>query len=78
MVEADKAKAAEAAKKDAELNAKYMDKAAASWAAKAKAEGKEFKPQLGEGVPPPPPAAAPAVAAASAPAPAAATAPVKK
>ena len=85
VVEAEKAKAAEAAKKDAELNAKYMDKAAASWAAKAKSDGKEFKPQLGEGVPPPPPPAvaavaspAPAPAVAAAASPAQAGAPVKK
>ena len=76
VVEAEKVKAAEAAKKDAELNARYMDKAAASWAAKAKAEGKEFKPQLGEGVPPAPAPVAPAVATAASPA--QAGAPVKK
>ena len=84
VLEAEKAKAADAAKKDAELNAKYMDKAVASWAAKARADGKEFKPQLGEGVPPPPAPAAPAMAAAqspsvaAAPSPAQAGAPVKK
>jgi hypothetical protein len=55
-----KQKAAEATKKDAELLAKYMDKAAMNYAAKAKSEGKEFKPQLGPGVPPAPaPVAAP-------------------
>jgi hypothetical protein len=65
-----KQKAAEAAKKDAELLVKYMDKAAMNYAAKAKSENKEFKPQLGPGIPPPPapaagaPAAAPAAAAA--------------
>ena len=66
-VEAEKVKATEAAKKEAELNAKYMDKAAANWSAKAKAEGKEFKPMIGPGVPSPPAAAAaPAVAVAPA------------
>jgi len=55
-----KQKAAEASKKDAELLAKYMDVAALNYAAKAKSEGKEFKPQLGPGVPPAPaPVAAP-------------------
>ena len=58
-----KQKAAEAAKKDAELLAKYTDLAVANYAAKAKSEGKEFKPLLGPGVPGAP-AAAPAVAAA--------------
>ena len=67
VIEADKVKAADAAKKEAELNAKYMDKAAASWSAKARADGKEFKPLIGPGVPPPAPtAAAPPVAAAPA------------
>ncbi len=56
-----KTKNAEAAKKGAELQAKYEDKAVASYATKAKAEGKTFKPQMAPGVPPPPPAAAPAV-----------------
>ena len=64
VIEADKVKAADAAKKEAELNAKYMDKAAASWSAKARADGKEFKPLIGPGVPPPASAAAPPVAAA--------------
>jgi len=67
-----KQKAADAAKKDAELMAKYTDLAVANYAAKAKAEGKEFKPQMGPGVP-----GAPAVAAAT-PAKAAAKAPAKK
>ena len=63
-----KTKAAEAAKKGAELQAKYEDKAVASYATKAKVEGKTFKPQMAPGVPPPPAAApaapAPVVAAA--------------
>ena len=59
-----KQKAADAAKAGALLQAKYEDKAAANFAAKAKADGKTFKPQMGPGVPPPPvPAAAPAPAA---------------
>ncbi|MBL8385516.1 MAG: hypothetical protein JNM90_20700 [Burkholderiales bacterium] len=80
VVEAEKAKEAEARKKGAELQAKYEDRAVASYAAKAKAEGKEFKPQLGAGVQPPPPPAAPVAAAApTAPAPAkAAGAPAAK
>ena len=41
-----KQKAAEAAKKGVELQAKYEDKAVANYAAKAKAEGKAFKPAL--------------------------------
>jgi hypothetical protein len=72
---ADPAKTEEARQKDteakqkaAELQAKYEDKAVAAFAAKAKAEGKEFKPQLGPGVPAP--AASPVAAA-----PVAATAP---
>lgn len=77
-VEADKVKAADAAKKEAELNAKYMDKAAASWSAKAKADGKEFKPLIGPGVPPPAPAAAPQVAAVPAAAAAPTATPAKK
>lgn len=77
VVEADKVKAADAAKKEAELNAKYMDKAAASWSSKAKADGKEFKPLIGPGVPPAAAAAAPAVAAAPA-APAPTATPAKK
>ena len=63
-----KQKAAEAAKKGAELQARYEDRAAAAFAAKAKAEGREFKPQLGAGIQPPP---APAAAAPTAAAPAA-------
>ena len=77
-IEADKLKAADAAKKEAELNAKYMDKAAASWTAKAKADGKEFKPLIGPGVPPPAPAAAPQVAAVPAAAAAPTATPAKK
>ena len=80
----DPAKAEEAKIKDAaaklkaaELQAKYEDKAAANYAAKAKAEGKEFKPVLGAGIQPPPPA--PVVAAApAAPAPVAAPVAAKK
>lgn len=69
-----KQKAAETAKKESELLVKYMDKAATNYAAKAKAENKEFKPQLGPGIPAPPaPAAAPPAAA-----PAAAAAPPAK
>lgn len=69
-----KVKDAEAKLKAAELQAKYEDKAVASYAAKAQAAGKEFKPQLGNGIQPPPPAAAaPPVAAV---APVAAAAPV--
>jgi len=55
-----KQKAADTAKKEAELLSKYMDLAAANYAAKAKSDGKEFKPQLGPGVPGAPVAAAPA------------------
>ena len=75
--EAVKQKAIEDGKAAALLQAKYEDKAVASYAAKAKAEGKTFKPMLGPGVPPPPaPAAAvaaakPATPAAPTPAPAA-------
>ena len=59
-----KQKAADAAKAGGLLQAKYEDKAAANYAARARAEGKAFNPQLGPGVPPPPaPAAAPAVGA---------------
>ena len=67
-----KQKAADAAKAGALLQAKYEDKAAANYAAKAKAEGKPFNPKLGPGVPPPPAAAvaptapAPATAAVAA------------
>ena len=71
-----KQKAADAAKAGALLQAKYEDKAAANYAAKAKAEGKPFNPKLGPGVPPPPAPAVPAgapVAAASSPAASAAT-----
>ena len=58
------------------LQAKYEDKAAAAFAAKAKADGKEFKPQMGPGVPGAAPAApAPVVVAAGKPAP---PAPAKK
>ena len=79
-----KQKAADAAKAGALLQAKYEDKAAANYAAKARAGGKAFKPQMGAGVPPPPaPAAAPAAPAVAAAAPAAAkpaapAAPAKK
>ena len=65
-----KQKAADTAKKEAELLAKYMDKAVVNYAAKAKSENKEFKPLLGAGIQPPPapaaapPPAGPAVAAA--------------
>ena len=62
-----KVKDAEAKLKAAELQAKYEDKAVASYAAKAQAAGKEFKPQLGNGIQPPPPAAAAPLAAAAAP-----------
>jgi hypothetical protein len=61
-----KQKAADAAKKEAELLAKYMDLAVANYAAKAKSEGKEFKPLLGPGVPGAPVAAVPAAPAAAA------------
>lgn len=60
-----KQKAADAAKAGAVLQAKYEDKAAANYAAKAKAAGKPFNPQMGPGLPPQP---APVVAAAAAPA----------
>lgn len=73
VVEAEKAKAAEAAKKGAELQAKYEDRAVANHAAKAKAEGKPFNPLMAPGLPSAPaavPAAAPATAAAKPPAPA--------
>ena len=79
-----KQKTADAAKKGAELQAKYEDKAATNYATKAKAEGKAFKPQLGPGIPPPPPPVAvapvpaPAVAAVAKPAPPAAAAAPKK
>lgn len=85
-----KQKAAETKKKGDELQAKYEDKAVSNYAAKAKAEGKAFKPSLGAGVPPAPtpaPAAAPVSAAAAATAakpapvgsaPLAAASPVKK
>ena len=63
-----KQKAAEAAKKGAELQAKYEDKAVANYAAKAKREGKAFKPTLGPGVPPPPAPAAAVPVTATAPA----------
>lgn len=72
-----KQKAAEAAKKGAELQAKYEDKAVNNYAAKAKAEGKTFKPLMGPGVPPPPAPAAPPAAATPAAAPAIAAAPKK-
>ena len=49
-----KQKAADAAKAGALQQAKYEDKAVANYAAKARADGKTFKPQLGPGVPPPP------------------------
>lgn len=70
-----KFKEAAAKLKGAELQAKYEDKAVASYAAKAKADGKEFKPMLGSGIQPPPPAPA-VVAPAPAAAAAAPTAPV--
>jgi hypothetical protein len=54
-----KAKAAETAKVEAELLAKYQDGVASKYAAKLKADGKEFKPT---------PIAAPAPVAAPAPA----------
>ncbi len=60
-----KQKAADAAKAGAVLQAKYEDKAAANYAAKAKAAGKPYNPQMGPGLPPQP---APVVAAAAAPA----------
>src|SRR5512137_2761438 len=63
-----KAKAAEGAKKEAELLGKWQDITAQKYAAKLKAEGKEFKPT---------PIAAPAPPAAAAPAPQAQAAPVK-
>lgn len=64
-----KLKAAEAAKRESELLAKWQDIAAQKYAAKLKAEGKEFKPT---------PIAAPAAApAAAAPAPAMAAVPGK-
>jgi hypothetical protein len=72
-----KQKAADAARKESELLVKYMDKAAVNYAARAKSEGKEFKPQLGPGAPTTPPApagAAPATATTAAAAPAAASA----
>ncbi len=49
------------------LQAKYEDKAVTNYTAKAKAEGKAFKPQMGPGVPTPPvPAVAPAAASVAA------------
>ena len=57
-----KVKAAEAAKKEADLLTKWQDITAQKYAAKLKAEGKEFKP-----TPIAPPAAAPAPPAAAAP-----------
>ena len=57
-----KAKAADAAKKESELLSKWQDITAQKYAAKLKAEGKEFKP-----TPISPPAAAPAPQAAAAP-----------
>ncbi len=71
-----KVKDAAAKQKAAELQAKYEDKAAANFAARAKAEGKEFKPVLGAGVQPPPPP--PPVAAAAPAAPVAAPVAAKK
>jgi hypothetical protein len=52
-----KAKAAETAKVEAELLAKYQDGVASKYAIKLKAEGKEFKPTA---IPAPAPVAAPA------------------
>ena len=73
-VKAEEAKQKDAAakQKGAELQAKYEDKAVANYAAKAKVEGKEFKPVLGSGIQP----AAPPVAAAAPVTPAPAAAPV--
>ena len=72
-VKAEEAKQKDAAakQKGAELQAKYEDKAVANYAAKVKAEGKEFKPVLGSGIQPPPPvtAAAPFTPAPVTPAP---------
>jgi hypothetical protein len=65
-----KAKAAETAKVEAELLAKYQDGVASKYAVKLKAEGKEFKPTP---IPAPAPVAAPVTAVV--PAPAAAVAP---
>ena len=80
VVEAEKVKAADARAKGAELQAKYEDKAVANYAAKARAEGKEFKPQLVGGVQPPvaPMPVAPVAAAPVGAKPAAAPPPVKK
>jgi hypothetical protein len=50
-----KAKAAETAKVEAELLAKYQDTVASKYAVKLKAEGKEFKPTV---IPAPAPAVA--------------------
>ncbi len=58
-----KQKEAEAKAKGAELQAKYEDKAVAAFAAKAKTEGKEFKPLMGPGVPGAPPPVAPTTTA---------------
>jgi len=63
-----KAKAAESAKKEAELLSKWQDITAQKYAAKLKAEGKEFKPT---------PMPAPAAPAAAAPPPQAQAAPAK-
>ena len=68
-----KLKAAEAAKKESELLAKWQDIAVQKYAAKLKAEGKEFKPTPIAA--PPAPAAAPAPSAV--PAPVSAAAPPK-
>jgi hypothetical protein len=67
-----KVKAAENAKKDADLLSKYQDDIALKYAAKLKAEGKEFKPTpLPAAVPTPAPVA-PATVTSSIAAPAAA------
>ena len=73
-----KVKDAAAKQKAAELQAKYEDKAAANYAAKAKAESKEFKPALGAGIQPPPPPPPVAAAAPATPAPVAAPVAAKK
>jgi hypothetical protein len=73
-----KAKAAETAKKESDLLAKYQDDVAGKYAAKLRSEGKEFKPTP---IPVPAAVAAPAVvvtAPAVAPAAAAVVAPAPK
>ena len=78
VLEAEKAKASADKAKGAELQAKYEDKAVANYAAKAKADGKEFKPQLGGGVQPPAAPAAPVAVAPAVAKPAVAPPPAKK